>query len=195
MRTYYGNGASVYIGQWIANCINDYYGTTKATYASGAVKVNNCLGFTTETTLTPAYATSQLSSAQISLSIDEDKKFLCVIVGNNRTQGYITNRLILCVFEYDNAVYVFDNNQNNYKTAPFNMNNGSIQYTNVLYIENTWTAPSKVYLTKVLIGQAVLPDWLYTGNFYAIMGQQITSSDGVNTYTCIGDNLFLKNED
>ena len=196
MQIYYGNGASGYIGQWIANCINEYYGTSKATYASGTVKINNCLGFTTETTLTPQYATTQVSSAQVSLAIDEDKKFLIVVAGNQRTQTYVANRILICIFKQDNNnMAIFDNNQNNYKYSPFFIPNTSLSYANILAIENTWTAPSKVYLTKVLIGQAVLPDWLYTANFYAVMGQIITSSDAVNTYTCLGDNIFLKNED
>ena len=196
LKIYRTNGQSgVYFGEWIAECINDYFGATKATYSSSSFSINGCLGITSATSLTFQYMDYDLSSIGLSvLAIDSTKNFLMVLIPAQTNVTNLTNRIILCIYkDYSNNVVIWDYSR--YTQAPFNISSDSMYYSNIIYSESTWTAPDKVYLYKLIIGQAVIPDYMYVSNFKGISGQEINSSDGVNTYICLSDNFFIKKEE
>ena len=176
-----------------AACINEVYGAGHATYntTSKTVTITNCFGRTSETITTQYGSETQFSRYPISIGIDAEKNFMIFIAANYHTTMHaITDRIQFIL--YDEGTNHMKLDYSNYTGLPFNVpTNGTFQYSNVSIKVANAPEPAKVYLTRLIIGNAAIAVECQTSSYALPIGARLRSTDN-HVYVALGEDIFYK---
>lgn len=193
LKLYYAGTTQISFANFLANTINTEFGAGHASVSSGNVNITDVLGYTTKT-ITLYQGTSRADTSNTVIAIDSANNFLSMIPSSLATTSPVMTAKFRCLIYKDelNTVRLFDNAE--CVNAPFSLPavGSTIAYSNVMQKLNGASSPSNVYLTKLFIGNAVLPDLLFVANTVCVNGQEIESTDNNTKFVCIGEDIFYK---
>ena len=177
---------------FIVYAINEVYGSGHAAYSGNNITITNCFGRVSET-ITLMYGTTQaFSNYPLSIGIDADKNFLIAIVAKYHTgTHYILDRIPCILYDDDDIHRTLD--ITNCTLDPFLLPNTSanFSYTNIIPKNLSFPEPSKIYLTRIMIGNTALSPEVQVSNYSFNIGAQIEASDGSNFFAIGEDILYL----